>query len=291
MAQFKPFVRPAPLAQQAPTARAYQPQTPQSGSGNSAAAALAPAEGTDSLRQRRTPLTRSAQISWLTADGGPAVRSVTVPATELYESAFNAFARGTLIATPSGPVAIEDLIPGDAVLTHDGDVLPVRWIGSMTLFPDLPVDNPDLVQVTRLLTDHFAPGKPFADLLLGPGARLLGRDAGQAALVPATALRDGVSMFAVRPRQPVQLHHLMLSRHAVILAGQVPVETWHPGPGLAKRIGGTPLAFLMTLFPHLTDPSDFGPLCLPRQDLQADARPAFGQSYDDQHAGSLTIDA
>jgi hypothetical protein len=216
------------------------------------------------------PLTRRAQFSWLKPDGGSEVREVMLPATAIYESAFNAFARGTLIATPSGPVAIEDLIPGDAVLTREGCALPLQWTGSMTLFPDMPVVKPELLQVTRVMTDHFAPGKPFADLLLGPGARIVGREAGNPVLMPAMALRDGLSMFAVRPRHPVQLHHLMLSRHAVILAGNVPVETWHPGLGMGERMSGTALAFLMSLFPHLAVPSDFGPPCLPRQALYAD---------------------
>ncbi len=213
------------------------------------------------------PLTRRVQIAWLMHDGGPATREMMVPATALFESAFNAFARGTLIATPTGPVAIEDLMPGDPVLTQDGDALPLQWLGSMTLLPDAPVEHPGLLDMTRVLTDHFAPGRPFSDLLLGPGARLLGRDALGPMLIPAHTLQDGLSIFAVRPRHPVQLHHLMLPRHAVILAGDVPVETWHPGPGLGERLGASALAFLLTLFPHLPDTAAFGAPCHRRQAL------------------------
>jgi hypothetical protein len=39
-------------------------------------------------------------------------------------------ARGTLVATSKGEIGVEDLRPGDLVLTADGRAEPVRWIGS-----------------------------------------------------------------------------------------------------------------------------------------------------------------
>ena len=39
------------------------------------------------------------------------------------------FAQGTLILTRQGPVAIEDLQPGDRVVTATNGLQPVRWIG------------------------------------------------------------------------------------------------------------------------------------------------------------------
>lgn len=215
----------------------------------------------------RVPPTRQVRITWRGADGGTATREALIPASPLFETAFNAFARGTLIATVDGPVAVEDLVPGNLILTQDHDALPLLWMGSMTMTPDAPTDYPELGGLTRVLTDHFAPGRPFADLLLGPGARLLGRDEAGQVLVPASSLQDGLSVFPLVPRHPVQLHHLMLPQHAIILAGGVAVETWHPGAGLGERTGAATLAFLLTLLPHLRDLADLGAPCLRRAPL------------------------
>src|SRR5262245_76415 len=43
------------------------------------------------------------------------------------------FLPGTLIATATGPVAVEDLAIGDRVLTADGREVPVKWLGRQTI--------------------------------------------------------------------------------------------------------------------------------------------------------------
>ena len=43
------------------------------------------------------------------------------------------FYPGTLIRTPDGEVAVETLKPGDLVLTADGAVKPVNWLGRQTI--------------------------------------------------------------------------------------------------------------------------------------------------------------
>ena len=39
------------------------------------------------------------------------------------------FARGTRIATPAGYVAVEELAPGQLVLTADGTAEEIQWVG------------------------------------------------------------------------------------------------------------------------------------------------------------------
>ena len=46
------------------------------------------------------------------------------------------FLEGTLIATPTGPRAVETLQQGDLVVTADGQMLPVLWRGSSTSVPN-----------------------------------------------------------------------------------------------------------------------------------------------------------
>lgn len=43
------------------------------------------------------------------------------------------FARGTLIKTRSGDIAIEQLKAGDYVYNIEGDLKPIRWVGSRKL--------------------------------------------------------------------------------------------------------------------------------------------------------------
>lgn len=42
------------------------------------------------------------------------------------------FARGTLIATPDGPVAVQDLAPGDPVTLASGETDVLRWVATCT---------------------------------------------------------------------------------------------------------------------------------------------------------------
>ena len=59
-----------------------------------------------------------------------------IPAQPVYEEAFCAFARGSLVETDCGPMAIEDLVPGDHVLTESAGLQPITWIGATTLLPE-----------------------------------------------------------------------------------------------------------------------------------------------------------
>ena len=79
-------------------------------------------------------LTRRYEAAALRPDLTVARVTVTAPALPLFETATAAFARGTLVQTPLGPVAVEDLGPGDIVDTTTGPE-PVVWVGSTTFVP------------------------------------------------------------------------------------------------------------------------------------------------------------
>src|SRR6056297_2342778 len=135
-----------------------------------------PGSGVDLHATRPAALSRGAtrRYSCLWQDAGGRIRAQerNLPALPLLDAAHAAFARGALISTPHGPVAVEDLSPGDMIATAVGGAVPVVWIGSVTMRPDPSGAGVPLV---RVLADAFGPGRPLADLAMGPGARLLSR--------------------------------------------------------------------------------------------------------------------
>jgi hypothetical protein len=225
---------------------------------------------------RTVALTRRYEISWI----GPnaAIQSATklAPATAPFEEAFSAFARGTLIATADGPVAIEDLQPGTRVMTAEGPVATVTWIGSMTVYPARAVPGAEPATMTRITADALGMGRPMPDLVLGPRARILFRDTRcriatglDAAYAPAAALIDGETVIAVTPVAPVAVFHIMLDRQGSLRAGGLEVESYHPGAGYAEMIEPQLRPLFLSLFPHLSGFADFGAVAHPRLTAEA----------------------
>ncbi|HEY9038822.1 MAG TPA: Hint domain-containing protein [Roseovarius sp.] len=195
----------------------------------------------------------------------------TVPAVPEFTAAFSAFAHGTLITTAHGPVAVEDLRPGMAILTNERGPEALLWIGSMLLRPG---DMPDgQTRLSRITTDALGPGRPMVDLMAGPDARIVQRGSGPSGQVlrPVNDLVDGNSVIALSPPGPVHLYHIALRRHATITAAGLAVETYHPGPGFETAVTLHRLSEFLALFPHIHRPSDFGSLAHPRRPLCRDS--------------------
>jgi hypothetical protein len=128
---------------------------------------------------------------------------------------------GTMVATAAGGAAIEDLRPGDLVLTHDGREAPVLWVGRQTVsrrFADplrsLPI---------RIKAGALGENLPARDLLVSPCHALLVDDV----LVQAGALINGTSIVRETAMPETFLYyHVELADHAMILAEGVPAETF-----------------------------------------------------------------
>jgi hypothetical protein len=193
------------------------------------------------------------------------------PATALFEDACSAFARGTLIPTVRGPVAIEDLLPGDYVETAHGSEA-VTWIGATTYAPHSQADGETtLTGLTRITADAFGLGHPTMDLLLGPGARLVVRNARlhgligkDSVLAPVSDYVDGDRFLSVRPAGPVQLYHVMLRNHTTFRIGGIEVESYHPGKAIMQLTGPNRRALFLSLFPNLGQLEDFGQVTMTR---------------------------
>ena len=215
--------------------------------------------------ERKPMMMRKYRTSWQAEDGQIMQDEQVGPALPLFESAFSAFARGTLITTTRGPVAIEDLTPGTRLVTAEHGPMPVIWIGSMTLTPAHDSQGFEPTILTRIMADAFGIGRPMADFLAGPGARILTRPrnmraniGGDQVLTPARNLSDGVQAIEIRPQRPVTVYHLCLRRHATITANGLEVESFHPAPGFERALGPNMLRLFLGLFPHIREPHQFG---------------------------------
>lgn len=229
---------------------------------------------TDGRPQRSQPLMRLIEAAHLLPDHSIAYATHRVPCRSVFDAPATAFARGTLIPAQGGPIAIEDLLPGDRIVTSLG-VQPVLWIGStFSLSSKGPVPT-ESAMLTRILTGSFGPSRPSRDLVLGAGARMkmaarrLGLAGGPmgAVLVPVRDIVDGMGAIEVTPPSPVQLFHIATAQHATFLTEGIEVETYHPGTMLSDRLGVNGLKLLLSLFPHVEGLCDFGPLCLPRDPM------------------------
>ncbi|MFB9148863.1 Hint domain-containing protein [Roseovarius ramblicola] len=226
---------------------------------------------------RSQSATRLYSCLWRDAGGRLMAQERRLPAMPLLDAAHAAFARGALVSTPGGPVAVEDLSPGDMIATAAGGAVPVVWIGLVTLWPGPSGEG---VPLTRVMADAFGPGRPLADLVAGPGARLLSRPRNLRArigaggvLSPVHAMADGAHAIRMAARQPATFFHLALRRHALIVVNGLETESYHPGAGFERGLDEVTLRQVMAAFPHLGAPQDFGPLARMRLPLDAPETP------------------
>lgn len=102
------------------------------------------------------------------------------------------FARGTLIATPDGPVAVQDLAPGDPVTLASGETDVLRWVATCT---------PGEGAFYRIHAEALGIDLPRQDTVVGPRCRISPPrgSADPLAAVPVSRLVDGNSVVTLRP--------------------------------------------------------------------------------------------
>ncbi|KPQ19201.1 MAG: Hint domain-containing protein [Rhodobacteraceae bacterium HLUCCA24] len=222
----------------------------------------------DRRPRRDSSLTRRIEVAFLLDDGTSRVSQHAVPDHPVFLETAGALARGTVVRTSQGPVAVEDLLPGDELPCKGGRTAEILWIGSTLI---APTTSGGVSSLTRVMPDAFGFGRPQTDVLLGPGARLLHAQPGLASLTGAAEVLtplhdflDGETAVAVTPPTPVRTYHLVLARHAAFEAGGLMIESFHPGLRAAETLGPTLRPLFLSLFPHLSDLAEFGALGWPR---------------------------
>jgi hypothetical protein len=138
------------------------------------------------------------------------------------------FVAGTEVNTPTGPVPVENLVPGDLVVTLDHGPQRVRWIGRSdrrATGADAPVEiaagSYGALRTTRVSPQHrLLLEDPYAMLLYGQ----------KDVLVRARDLIDGDTVRLRADGAPIAYIHIMFDRHEIVTADGVQSESFLPGP-------------------------------------------------------------
>ena len=172
------------------------------------------------------------------------------------ETIISCFTPGTKIATERGQVAVEDLTPGDMVVTRDNGLQPLRWIGSKALDHSALVADPTLRPIL-IRKDALGPGAPACDmkvsrqhrmLIIGPQAALLfGSDE---VLVRAVHLLHLPGVSEVDDDTVTYLH-ILFDRHELVLADAAWSESFQPGDRTLGGLDADARDELFKLFPAL----------------------------------------
>lgn len=168
------------------------------------------------------------------------------------------FGRGTMILTPRGEVAVEDLRVGDLIVTRDNGARPIRWIGGRALDAvDLAL-SPKLRPI-RIKAGALGPNLPSTDLTVSPQHRVLMRSAiaqrmfgAEEVLVAARQLTalEGIDEVEVAA---VEYFHILFDGHEIVFSNGAETESLFTGPEAMKALGQAAREEILTLFPELRD--------------------------------------
>lgn len=165
-----------------------------------------------------------------------------------YENYVSCFASGARIATPTGPRAVERLVPGDLVLTVDDGPQPILWAGRRTVRGDGPFAP---VHLSRGVLGLRQP------LLVSPQHRMMAQ--GQrlelmfgidSAFVAAKHLCDGATVW-IAPQRQITYHHILFERHQAIWANGAVTESFLPDITGVAGLAHAGQAELFALFPEV----------------------------------------
>jgi hypothetical protein len=166
------------------------------------------------------------------------------------------FAAGSMIATPSGEVAVQTLQAGDLVTTVDDGAQPIRWVDSNTVdLAQMPKMRP-----VRIRAGALGGGLPVADLLVSPQHRILVRSAiaqqmfgTSEVLVAAKQLLvlDGIDL--ADDMTEVTYTHFLFDKHQIVISNGAQTESLYTGPEALKSVGPAARDEILALFPELDD--------------------------------------
>ncbi|MEP7456740.1 Hint domain-containing protein [Phyllobacterium sp. SB3] len=131
------------------------------------------------------------------------------------------FVRGTLIATPTGEIAVERLKAGDLISSLNNGTVAVKWVGNRAIDPKT-LDKPRNDLPVRILAGAIAEDMPSRDLYVSPDHCMFVNGS----LVPAKLLINGTTVSQPITLNPIDYYHVELEQHDVIWANGAMAETY-----------------------------------------------------------------
>jgi hypothetical protein len=134
----------------------------------------------------------------------------------------NCFLTGTRIAAPGAERAVEDLQPGDRILTADGTETTVKWVGEQPVQPRF--QHPAKINPICISAGALAEGVPSRDLFVTPEHAI----AVDGMLINAGALVNGTSIYRVAkmPLDGFTYYHIETDAHELLIAENCPAESF-----------------------------------------------------------------
>ncbi|WP_124297711.1 Hint domain-containing protein [Acetobacter pasteurianus] len=137
------------------------------------------------------------------------------------------FLPGSMIRTPDGDVAVEDIQIGDQVVVFDWEhnkevTRPVVWVGKAraTVRAGLPDDEAGYP--VRILKNAIADGVPYKDMLITAEHCLFFKNR----FVPVRMLVNGMSIYYDKSLLSYDYYHLETEQHSVITADGMLTESY-----------------------------------------------------------------
>ncbi|HTW70722.1 MAG TPA: Hint domain-containing protein [Acetobacteraceae bacterium] len=131
------------------------------------------------------------------------------------------FCANTLILTPSGERPVQDLAIGDLVTTWRGDLRPIAWVGIGKVLATRGRRNAATPVTVR--KGALADNVPHRDLRVTKGHAFHLNDV----LIPVEFLINHRSIAWDDRAQEVELYHIELESHDVLVANGAPAESYH----------------------------------------------------------------
>lgn len=175
------------------------------------------------------------------------------------------FTPGTRIATPTGARMIQDIRPGDRILTKDNGAQEILWTGTRRMTGARLYAMPHLRPI-RFKSGALGIDRPDQDLIVSPQHRMILKGpAAQAlfnteeVLVKAEDLLNDVTICVDHALREVTYIHILLDRHNIVWANGMETESFHPSNTALDTIEPVQRDALLALFPDVAaNPARYG---------------------------------
>ncbi len=197
------------------------------------------------------PASESGTATYENDDGD----TVTINFSEI-ETVIPCFTPGTKIATAQGERLVQDLKPGDRVITRDNGFQEIAWVGQKDLTGKDLLDNPDLKPIL-VKQGSLGDNLPSQDMLLSPNHRMLVTNMETDLFFDErevfVAAKHMVGMKGVHQVDVARTSyiHFMFEHHEVVLSDGAWTESFHPGDYSMNAIADDQRNEILTLFPEL----------------------------------------